>query len=214
MKRFLFFMMCLSFLAVSCNEDKKDAPEENYDELFPFEGIDKPESEFGDVVIRPCNPDALPEDYIYPGIDEVLDRDEYDVTLRYRFTEPLDASAGSSNVASKYILKYINKDKKEVMVCSDKNYELAHPEDVKDVIVSHDMENNEWYTVRFKAYSGFPMKLCVNGTGPRDSSIEAEITAVSVSGLTPDLRLETRQYQNKEGIDRLAHPYCNFIVLP
>ena len=213
MKKYLFLILCWAVVAVSCNEDRKDDPEENYDELFPFEGIDKPEVEYGDAVMRPCNPDARPEDYVYPGIDNVVDKDEYEITLKYRFSEPID-EAHAGKVVSRYILKYINKDQKEVMVCSDENYELESPEVTKDVIVSHDMNNNEWYTVSFKVYSGFPLMLCVNGSGPRDSSIEAEITAVSLSGLTPTLKLETRQYQTREGIDRLANPYCNFIVLP
>lgn len=213
MKKTLLFILGISLLSVSCHNEGQDVPEEDYDVLFPFGGIDDPETEYGDAIVKPCDPDARPEDYVFPGNSQTQNRDEYTVTLRYRFTELADGGLGNK-IQSRYVLKYINGKGQQVMVCTDRNYKLANPQETPDVIVSYDIDNQRWYTVRFAVRSGFPLMLCVNGSGPRDSSVEAEITAVSGSGLSPDLKLETRQYQNEEGINLLARPYCSFIVLP
>lgn len=213
MKKKLVYLFCLTVCLSSCHREEHDVLQENYDELFPFEGIERPENELGDVVVKPCDPDAKPEDYVYPGNREVTEKDTYTVTLKYRFTEQKETDKGNK-IQSRYVIKYIDKNEKQVLVCTDRNYQLEHPEETPDVRVSYEIKNHQWHTVKFTAYSGFPLMLCVTGTGPRDSSIEAEITAVSTSGLTPELKLETRQYQNKEGIDRLARPYGNYIVLP
>ena len=212
--KYLFLSLFLSSVwCVSCNKEEHETPEENYEELFPFEGIDKPENVYGDIVVKPCNPDAKPEEYSYPGITDLKEKDQYTITLKYRFTEQTD-SKHKDQIQSKYVIKYIDKNKKEVMICTDKKFKLDNSTAAPDVKVSYTIENHKWHTETFTVYSGHPLMLCVNGTGPRDSSIEAVITAVSKTGLTPELMLETRQYQNKEGIDRLTQPYCNYIVLP
>ena len=58
------------------------------------------------------------------------------------------------------------------------------------------------------------MYLCVNGVGPRGSSIKATISAVSEDGFTVVKPLTAHEFQNEEGIDKIKHPYCAYIILP
>ena len=213
MKKTFYKLLGMLILFASCQKEVQDKPEEDYEKLFPFEGVESPQQNNGDAVVKPCDPDQKPEDYVYPGKEELEYKEKYTITLKYRFIE--DVAQNSGNVIqSRYLLKYINDKKKLVMVSTNKNFKLEDEQSAPDVIVTNDMLNNRWRTKRFYVYSGFPLMLCVNGYGPRDSSIEAEITAVSESGLIPELKLVSKQYQNKEGVDRLEQPFCNFIVLP
>ena len=58
------------------------------------------------------------------------------------------------------------------------------------------------------------MYLLVNGVGPFGSSIKASISAVSEDGFTIVRPLEVQEHQNDEGIAKIKHPFCGYIILP
>ena len=186
----------LSLFALSCNPRHEDIAGEDYDKIFKFKGIDKPEIFYDDMTTRKCDPELALEDYKYPGV-EIADKREYTITLKCKYN-----TIGSDT--PQYEVRYIGEDKKIKTIGSDSN----------DADLSVHLENGQEKTITFKAYSGYPMYLSVNGVGPRNSSIEASISAVSSDGYITTPVLSTAQYQNAEGPNRIPNPYCNYIILP
>ncbi|MDO4771273.1 hypothetical protein [Porphyromonas sp.] len=206
--RYIFFA-CILFI-LSCNRHEQDPTQEDYENLFPFTGIDKPESIKGDMVVRPCDPDLVLENYKYPGDEDATEEDEYEVTLTCEFNE-LDNAGGFVNKPSaRYTVSYINEHKELVVIPC----ESAAPSDNNDTHHISPMRNGISKQIRYKVRSGFPMYLSVNGVGPRNSNIKASIKAVSTDGLVEIPALKTEQYQNEEGPNKLRNPYCEFIILP
>lgn len=186
----------LSLFALSCNPRHEDIAGEDYDKIFKFKGIDKPEISYDDMTTRKCDPELALEDYKYPGV-EITDKREYTITLKCKYS-----TIGSDT--PQYEVRYIGEDKKIKTISSDSN----------DTDLSVHLENGQEKVLTFKAYSGYPLYLSVNGLGPRNSSIEASISAVSSDGYITTPVLSTAQYQNAEGPNRIPNPYCNYIILP
>ncbi len=193
-----FFILCL-VLFFSCNKKEKDKPEEDYDTLFPLGEIEKPENMRGDLIVKLCDPELALENYKYPG-EEISDAENrYEVTLSYVFTELDERGNFVDNMTARYTVTYINEKKELITITSDGE---------------EGSKNGFEYKIVFYVNSGFPMYLCVNGVGPRNSNVKARITAVSTDGLIEIPALETEQYQNNEGPNKLKYPYCEYIVLP
>lgn len=185
----------LSLFAISCNPRYEDIAGEDYQKAFPFTGIDQPEISYDDMTTRKCDPELALEDYKYMGV-EISDKREYTITLKCKYTE--------ESTGSQFEIRYIGADKKIKTISSDEN----------DTDLSEHLENGVEKTITFKAYSGYPMYLSVNGVGLRGSSIQASISAVSSDGYIATPILTTTQYQNLEGPNKIPNPYCNYIILP
>ncbi|KGL48262.1 Uncharacterised protein [Porphyromonas cangingivalis] len=205
--RYLFLLLLL--LLPSCNRIDRDPAPEDYDKLFPFGGIDKPDNIRGDMVVKPCDPELALENYTYPG-EDVPAGDEYEVVLTCVFNEVDNNGRFVDHSTSQYTVSYIN-EKKElvVIVCGEDGAGDEEDEEAPPV-----MENGIIKEITFKVRSGFPMYLSVNGVGPRNSNVKASIKATSVDGLVETPELSTEQYQNEEGPNKLRTPYCEFIILP
>lgn len=193
MKINLFLL--LGIFILSCNPRREDAIGENYDELFKFKGIDRPDISYEDMTAKLCNPDEPLNKYRYPGV-EIKNQREYTVTLKCRYT-------GGSGYVSRYVVKYIGEDKNI--------YTIGSKNSSEHIAV---MEDGEELVKTFKVKSGYPMYLSVNGVGDRNSHIEASIRAVSTDGHIITPVLSTIQYQNREGPNRIESPYCQYIILP
>lgn len=199
MIKYMIMGVAALLLCSGCGKSHQDAPEEDYSKLFPFGGIEKPESSYDDLVVRPCDPNVALERYRYPGVDITQNIRSYTVTLRCRFTE-LDG--GEGDISSRYVVRYIAEDKTLQEIRTSPHWD------------GKKMQNRVEYTVSLRAYSGYPMYLSVSGLGPRSSIIEASIEAVSNDGLTVVEPLRTHQAQKNEGIDALQEPFCSFVILP
>lgn len=187
----------LFILFFSCREHPAPELPEDYEQLFPFTGISKPENSFEDMDRLPCDPNKALSDYKYPGVEtseEVLD---YEVTLRCYFTAGEDASA------ARYVVRYINDQKALVELRSQVQEEGQE-------VLSPGVTFEKVFRVR----SGYPLYLSVSGVAPRGSSIKASISARSTDGLVVVPSLVSEQSQNKEGPNALPNPYCEYIILP
>ena len=58
------------------------------------------------------------------------------------------------------------------------------------------------------------MYLCVERRGTARFVGQATISAVSEDGFTVVKPLTAHEFQNEEGIDKIKHPYCAYIILP
>lgn len=219
--------ICL-LLICSCNTVKEDTIiNEEYEKLFPPKEIEKPENKRGELVVQLCDPELALENYKYPGTEAPADMDAYDITLECSFQEIDKVGEFTSPATARYEVKYIN-DKKELVTITCAKEEEMPEEDEEEESGEDDeetgkkegkettpkMTNGQELKIKFKAYSGFPLYLCVTGVGPRNSSVKARIKAVSTDGLIEIPELKTEQYQNEEGPNMLKHPYCEYIILP
>lgn len=195
-------MICVLAL-LSCNGRESEPMAEDYEKMFPFSGIEKPESLKGDLVVKPCDPDLALEQYKYPGEDEVGE-DTYEVILTCEFNEVDNSGVYVNRPTARYTVSYINDEKALVEISSQS------PEEDGTAY----MRNGIPLEVRFRVRSGFPMYLTVNGVGPRNSNVKASIRALSSDGLVEIPALSTEQYQNEEGPNKLRNPYCEYIILP
>ncbi|MGI9527312.1 MAG: hypothetical protein ACR2MS_09410 [Weeksellaceae bacterium] len=189
-------LLLLSFIMISCNPSFNDDIDEDYESLFPFDGIEKPEISYDEMKVQLCNPELDIERFQFPGV-KIEPVKEYTVTLKCVYEEGI-------NYDSKYIVRYVDADEKIKTLGSDRN----------DYALNSYLNSGEEREIEFIAYSGFPIYLSVDGVGSRNSSIKASITAVSEDGFitTPTLFIE--QNQNKEGLNRIESPYCEYIILP
>lgn len=189
------------FVTLSCTKPNPDTPDEDYNALFPFGGIDKPVVSYDEQNIRHCDPQLTKKLFRYPGVEIADHVREYELTLTCTFNEE---DTGSGEVTSTFVVKYVGEDKALHLVASHKNTPDADAQ----------MKIGEEYKVVFKAKSGFPMYLSVSGGGDRGASIKATLAAKCSDGYTVVKTLATEQHQNAEGINPIPAPYCNYIILP
>ena len=203
MIRSKYAVFFLALLAVSCSRSSEDYAEEDYNKLFPFGGIEKPKVSYEDQVIQLGDPYASVSDFVYPGVEITQNVRTYKVTLTCSFKEQSFAgeSGTTDKIDSRYVIRYIDADKKLRTIGTDRRAQGT------DFLLT----KNKEHIVTFKARSGFPMFLWVNGVGPQNSSVHATISAVSEDGFTIVKPLAVHEYQNQEGIDKIKAPY---IILP
>ena len=194
--------MGLTLLTMSCSRSSEEYVEEDYEKLFPFPGIEKPKLSYEDQIVQLGDPDAPVSDYVYPGGEITENVREYKVTLTCSFNE-VDI-LGKDDISSRYTVRYITPDKQLRVISSNIHEETAN------VFLTNSKEQ----TITFTAKSGYPMYLCVNGVGPRGSSIKATISAISEDGFTIVKPLSVNEHQNEEGIDKIKAPFCGYIILP
>ena len=206
MIRSKYAVFFLALLAVSCSRSSEDYAEEDYNKLFPFGGIEKPKVSYEDQVIQLGDPYASVSDFVYPGVEITQNVRTYKVTLTCSFKEQSFAgeSGTTDKIDSRYIIRYIDADKKLRTIGTDRRAQGT------DFLLT----KNKEHIVTFKARSGFPMFLWVNGVGPQNSSVHATISAVSEDGFTIVKPLAVHEYQNQEGIDKIKAPFCAYIILP
>lgn len=188
--------LLLSFIIFSCNPHLEETINEDYDSLFPFQGIDKPDISYDEMKSQLCDPELAVDKFEYPGVNINPSR-EYTVTFRCVFKE-------GDNFDSKYIIRYVDADKKIKTIGTNNS----------DVTLNHKLKSGVEKVISFKVRSGFPMYLGVDGVGARNSSVNASVSAVSTDGYITTPALITSQNQNKEGPNRVEHPYCEYIILP
>ena len=198
--------MGLTLLTMSCSRSSEEYVEEDYEKLFPFPGIEKPKVSYEDQIVQLGDPDAPVSDYVYPGVEITENVREYKVTLTCSFNEVdiLGQLVGKDDISSRYTVRYITPDKQLRVISSNIHEETAN------VFLTNSKEQ----TITFTAQSGYPMYLCVNGVGPRGSSIKATISAISEDGFTIVKPLSVNEHQNEEGIDKIKAPFCGYIILP
>ena len=206
MIRSKYAVFFLALLAVSCSRSSEDYAEEDYNKLFPFGGIEKPKVSYEDQVIQLGDPYASVSDFVYPGVEITQNVRTYKVTLTCSFKKQSFAgeSGTTDKVDSRYVIRYIDADKKLRTIGTDRRAQGT------DFLLT----KNKEHIVTFKARSGFPMFLWVNGVGPQNSSVHATISAVSEDGFTIVKPLAVHEYQNQEGIDKIKAPFCAYIILP
>lgn len=198
--------MGLTLFTMSCSRSSEEYVEEDYEKLFPFPGIEKPKLSYEDQIVQLGDPDAPVSDYVYPGVEITENVREYKVTLTCSFNEVdiLGQLVGKDDISSRYTVRYITPDKQLRVISSNIHEETAN------VFLTNSKEQ----TITFTAKSGYPMYLCVNGVGPRGSSIKATISAISEDGFTIVKPLSVNEHQNEEGIDKIKAPFCGYIILP
>jgi len=206
MIRSKYAVFFLALLAVSCSRSSEDYAEEDYNKLFPFGGIEKPKVSYEDQVVQLGDPYASVSDFVYPGVEITQNVRTYKVTLTCSFKEQSFAgeSGTTDKIDSRYVIRYIDADKKLRTIGTDRRAQGT------DFLLT----KNKEHIVTFKARSGFPMFLWVNGVGPQNSSVHATISAVSEDGFTIVKPLAVHEYQNQEGIDKIKAPFCAYIILP
>lgn len=206
MIRSKYAVFFLALLAVSCSRSSEDYAEEDYNKLFPFGGIEKPKVSYEDQVIQLGDPYASVSDFVYPGVEITQNVRTYKVTLTCSFKEQSFAgeSGTTDKIDSRYVIRYIDADKRLRTIGTDRRAQGT------DFLLT----KNKEHIVTFKARSGFPMFLWVNGVGPQNSSVHATISAVSEDGFTIVKPLAVHEYQNQEGIDKIKAPFCAYIILP
>lgn len=222
MKRYIPLLIAVLLATSSCKQHFPADPQEDYEALFPFQGIDKPERDESDVIIRKGDIDVTAATFQYPGDNDALPFTRYRVTLKYTFTEA--PGQPGDRVDSRYVLRFVNAKKKLTSIGSNPNNGFLAPEE--EETAWEDMEDEEsysepfmmysgmTYTHEFEAASGFALYLCVNGHGLRGSRIVASITAVSLDGSIAPITLKVEGIQPHEGTQQLLNPYCEYVILP
>ena len=207
MSNILYPLLLLSALFLgSCQKSEVDAPLEDYDRLFPLKGAEKPRISYEDQNIRLGDPDGPVSAFVYPGVKITEDVRTYRVTLTCSFKET-DFSGklvAKGAVDSRYVVRYVGADQQLHTIATSERDKTAE---------SH-LTNGDEHSVTFEAKSGHPMYLLVTGVGPFGSSVKASITAVSADGFTIVRPLEVQEHQNDEGIAKIKHPFCGYIILP
>ena len=189
MSNILYPLLLLSALFLgSCQKSEVDAPLEDYDRLFPFKGAE-PISAF-----------------VYPGVKIEEDVRTYRVTLTCSYKETTFGGTlvAKDAVDSRYVVRYVGADQQLHTIATS----------VRDTTAETHLTNGREHRLTFEAKSGHPMYLLVNGVGPFGSSIKASISAVSEDGFTIVRPLEVQEHQNDEGIAKIKHPFCGYIILP
>ena len=200
-------MLLLGVLSLgSCQKAELDAPLEDYDQLFPFKGAERPRISYEDQNLRLGDPDAPISAFVYPGVKIAEDVRTYRVTLTCSYKEITFGGTlvGKDEVNSRYVVRYVGADQQLHTIATSG----------RDTTAETHLSNGREHRVTFLAKSGHPMYLLVNGVGPFGSSIKATISAVSEDGFTIVRPLEVQEQQNEEGIGKIKHPFCGYIILP
>ena len=207
MSNILYPLLLLGVLSLgSCQKAELDAPLEDYDQLFPFKGAERPRISYEDQNLRLGDPDAPISAFVYPGVKIAEDVRTYRVTLTCSYKEITFGGTlvGKDEVNSRYVVRYVGADQQLHTIATS----------VRDTTAEIHLSNDREHRVTFLAKSGHPMYLLVNGVGPFGSSIKATISAVSEDGFTIVRPLEVQEHQNEEGIGKIKHPFCGYIILP
>lgn len=200
--RFLALFLFIS-LSSSCQRRTLDTPEENYNELFPFTGISKPQKDKWNISPRPCTPDAELSSYIYNPLLKNAGSHVYTVTLRCIYKETRRDGTLETTPSSRYRVMFINEYGQYQTITSDNSAPAFKF-----------MVNGTELTHSFQVRSGYPLYISVHGLGPRASSISAHISATSSDGLISIDPIGTFQVQNEEGPNYIKQPYCEYLILP
>lgn len=194
----------LASLALSgCSKSYNDAPDEDYSQLFPWQGISKPERDKWNLSPRPCTPNAELTSYIYDPLKRLTESRSYTVRVRCSYREYTRSGVLTREPSSRYRVMFINEQGLYQTIAS-----------YSDAGISQRMTNGEEWTYSFTAHSGYPLFVSVYGLGPQGSSIKASIEATSSDGLLRIEPLGTEQFQNNEGPNYIKQPYCEYILLP
>ena len=207
MSNILYPLLLLSALFLgSCQKSEVDAPLEDYDRLFPFKGAERPRISYEDQNLRLGDPDAPISAFVYPGVKIEEDVRTYRVTLTCSYKETTFGGTlvAKDAVDSRYVVRYVGANQQLHTIATS----------VRDTTAETHLTNGREHRVTFLAKSGHPMYLLVNGVGPFGSSIKATISAVSEDGFTIVRPLEVQEHQNDEGIAKIKHPFCGYIILP
>ena len=82
MNRLLQSLVGLTALAlVGCKHTPVDYPTEDYDKLFPFRGVERPDGRYEDMTILSGNPETTLSTFVYPGVTLPGTPRTYRVTL-------------------------------------------------------------------------------------------------------------------------------------
>lgn len=242
MKKNIYIILCIFNIVLlsACSPGVNNDTDEDYDKLFPFKGIDKPKISYDDQALQLASIDMNEQSYIYPGVDIKGEKRTYTITLTCTFFEKdLQGSLiPDEDLSSTYIIRYIDANKK-LRTITSKDYsseddkedepEGSTDDDSDDSSEDNPEDNPEKNTedtnikilkngkelkIIYQAISGFPMFLQVKGGGPSNSSVRANISAISNDGFTIVRPLHVEQFQNEEGINLIKNPFCGYIILP
>lgn len=186
----------LLVFASAC-QSPKQTPDEDYNTLFPWEGISKPDPSLEDMNRTPCDPQQALSTFRYPGI-ELDEKRTYIITLTGLYRQ------GENDSRAIYTIRYIAADKTIRYATSDKT----------DKEASFYLEHNKPFEISFDTHSGYPLYLSVTGVAPRGAHIEAKITAHSNDGMIVLPEVSCSETQIKEGTNPMDNPFCEYIILP
>lgn len=206
MRILLFLSFFSASLLMSCQKSDIDAPQEDYDRLFPFHGAERPRISYEDQNVRLGDADAPVADFVFPGVKMEGELRNYQVTLTCDFRETTFGGSlvAQDEVRSRYVVRYVGADSALHTLASSP----------RDTTAAVHLRNGREHSLTFTARSGHPMYLLVNGVGPRGSSVRATLRAVSEDGFTIVRPLTVNEHQNEEGMDKLKHPFCAYVILP
>ncbi len=187
-------LLGLSILLLGCNSIPEDPQPEDYEKLFPFTGIEKPEISYEDMEHQSCDIN----NYIYPGVETQTTARKYTVTLTCKYK-----TGRNKEAIPHFAVKYVGMDKQLKVIGS--NPQMSELTEV--------LTDGEEKTFTFELSSGYPMYLSVSGKGDTDSHIEATVNAVSTDGVVIVPELTYTFTQSRRGVYQII-PYCEYIVLP
>ncbi len=192
----------------ACNRDFEDTPDEDYAKLFPWKGIEKPEKEAGEPKASICDPMKELQDYIYPMEEAPKVERTYKVKISCSFIEKdrrgVVIPKGGA-ITSRLIIRYIDPQTGQ--------YKRIGTKSTQENLV-HILSNDEAYILEFEAKSGYPLFISLNGQAPEGTSAKVSIEAKSNDGLYIIEPIENEQVQNIRGMNPLAYPFCEYVVLP
>ncbi len=203
-----FLLVLLLGTFTACHRNFEDTPDEDYAKLFPWKGIDKPEKEAGEPKSSICDPDKELQDYIYPTEEAPKVERTYDVKLSCTFVEKDRRGViipQGGNINSRILIRYIDPETGQYKRIGTKSTQEN---------LAYRLTNNKVYSLEFKAKSGYPLFISLNGQAPEGTSAKVSIEARSNDGLYLIEPIENEQVQNKRGMNPLAYPFCEYIVLP
>lgn len=183
--RYILLLFCIAFCLEACEKPTNDPEPEDYEDLFPFTGIDKPIISYDDMRVKLCNV----WHFTYPGITTASVSRTYSVILRCKFRKATNGQIPD------FAIHYVGNDKQEA------------------TLHCRDLKPGEENIKAFELKSGEPIYLGVFGKGERGSAIEVSIKAKSKDGVVIVPTLKHEDSQNKEGTVPIAD-YCEYIILP
>ncbi len=201
-------LLLLLGIITACHCNFEDTPDENYAELFPWQGIDKPEKEAGDPKPTTCDPNKDLQDFLYPKAEAPKEERTYDVKLSCLFIEKDKRGViipKGGETSSRILIRYIDPETGQYKRIGTKSTQEG---------LAHTLTNNEVYTLEFKAKSGYPLFVSLNGVAEMGTEVKVSIQAKSNDGLYVIEPIENEQVQNERGINPLRYPFCEYVVLP
>lgn len=195
------YVISFLLLLCGCNKGFEDTPQEDYDRLFPFTGIERPKPS-EEPVIRLGNPFLAEADFQYPGKEGIIPSRDYTVTVKAAYHEA--SVTGTTHAPSAYYIRFVNADKQLV------TWACAAYKGNKDVELQEGVDQQTTFTLK----SGNAVYLIVNGHGDRGTSVRGSITVKDENGLVILPVLSTFQHQNQEGPNLIPVPFCQYYILP